>query len=52
VLDFEVGNGIFNDSGGVDVSWGEYVGDVAVDEDVPGLETQECGLGDTGVGAA
>lgn len=45
-------NGVFDDGGGIDVGRGDDVGDVAVDEDVAGLETENGGFGDTGIGAA
>jgi hypothetical protein len=49
---FDVLDGVFDDGGDWDVGWGDDVGDVAVDEDVTGLETEEGGFGDAGVGAA
>jgi hypothetical protein len=52
VLDFEVGDGEFDDGRGVDVGGGDDVGDVAVDEDVAGLEAEYGGFGAAGVGAA
>lgn len=52
VADFQVGDGVFDYSVGIDVCGGDDVGDVAVDEDVTGLETQEGSFGDARVGAA
>jgi hypothetical protein len=52
VLDFEVGDGVLDDGRGVDVGWGDDVGDVAVDEDVAGLEAEDGGFGAARVGAA
>jgi len=52
VLNFEVHNGVFNDGGGVDVGGGDDIGDVAVDENVAGLEAEEGGFGDARVGTA
>jgi len=52
VLYFEVRDGVFDDGAGVDVGGVDDVGDVAVHEDVAGLETEDGGFGDTGVGAA
>lgn len=50
--DFEVYDGIFKDRVVGEVGGRNYVGDVAVDEDVTGLKAEECCFGHTGVGAA
>jgi hypothetical protein len=47
-----VHDGVLNYGLGVYVRGGDDVGDVAVDEDVAGLQAQEGGFGDAGVGAA
>lgn len=52
VLHFQVQDRIHDDGLGGEVRGREHVGDVAVHEDVAGLETQDGGLGDAGVGAA
>ena len=52
MLHLQVHNGVFDHGGGVDVGGADYVGDVAVYEDIAGLEAKEGGLGDAGVGAA
>ena len=45
-------DGVGNDALAVDVGGGQYVCDVAVDEDVTRFETEDGGFRDTGVGAA
>ena len=45
-------DGVFDDGEDVEVGRCDDVGDVAVDEDFTGLEAEECGFGDTRVGAA
>ena len=45
-------DGVFNDGENVEVGGGDDVGNVAVDEDFAGLETEERGFGDTRVRAA
>lgn len=52
VRDFEVHNGKADDAEGVEVARVQDVGDVAVDEDIAGLEAEDGGFGDAGVGAA
>jgi hypothetical protein len=52
VLNFQVGDGVFDYGSGVDIIRGDDVRDVAVDEYFAGLQTQEGGFGDAGVGAA
>jgi hypothetical protein len=52
MLDLEVDDGVLDDGEGGQVGGGEDVGDVAVDEDVAGFETEDGGFGDAGVGAA
>jgi hypothetical protein len=52
VRDFEMLDGIFDDGRDGDVGGRDDVGDVAVDEDVAGLEAEDGGFGDAGVGAA
>jgi len=52
VLDLEVGDGVLDDGGGVEVTGVHDVGDVAVHEDVAGLQAQDGGLGAARVGAA
>ena len=47
-----MGNGILDDCAGIDVGRADDVGDVAVDEDVTGLQAEDRRLGDAGVGAA
>lgn len=51
MLDAQVDNGVLEDREEVHVRRGYDVGDVAVHEDVAGLQAQERGLGDAGVGA-
>ena len=50
--DLKVYNGVFDDSRDRNVSGGDDVSNVAVDEDVTGLQAEESGFGDAGVGAA
>lgn len=50
--DLEVRDGVGDDALAVEVRGREDVGDVAVHEDVAGLEAEDGGLGDAGVGAA
>lgn len=45
-------NGVLNDGEDVEVGGGDDVGDVAMDEDLAGLETEKGGFGDSRVGAA
>ena len=52
VLDLQVHDGVGDDAEGVEVARVQDVGDVAVDEDVAGLEAEDGGFGDAGVGAA
>lgn len=52
VLDLQVGDGVLDDRGGVEVAGVHDVGDVAVHEDVTGLQAQDGGLGAARVGAA
>jgi len=52
MLDFQVHDGVADDAEGVQVARVQDVGDVAVHEDIAGLEAQERGFGDAGVGAA
>lgn len=52
MFDLEVRDGVGDDALAVDVGGGENIGDVAVDEDVAGLEAEDGGFGDAGVGAA
>ena len=52
VLDLELADGELEHAGEGQVGGGEHVGDVAVDEDVTGLEAEDGGFGDAGVGAA
>lgn len=52
VRDFEKVYGVLDYGGGVDVGWGDDVRDVAMDENVTGLETEDSGFGDAGVRAA
>lgn len=52
MLDLQVCDCILNDGAGVDIGRADDVGDVAVDEDVTGLQSEDRGLGDARVGAA
>lgn len=52
VLHLEVRDGVGDDAAAVEVRRGQDVGDVAVHEDIAGLEAEDGGLGDAGVGAA
>lgn len=52
MLHFEVVDGIGDDALAADVRGRQDVGDVAVHEDVAGIEAEDHGLGDAGVGAA
>lgn len=52
VLHLQVGDGVLDDGRGVDVGGGDDVRDVAVDEDVTGLQAQDGGLGAARVRAA
>ena len=52
MFDLEVDDGVFDDGRRVDVGGGDDVGDVAVHEDVAGLEAEDGGFGAAGVGAA
>ena len=45
-------DGIFDDGGGVEVARVQDVGDVAVREDIAGVEAEDGGFRHTGVGAA
>lgn len=45
VLDLEVLNSVLDDRQGVDIGWYKNIGDVAVAENLTGLETQDGGLG-------
>jgi len=47
-----VGHGVLDHGRGVDVGGGDDVGDVAVYEDVAGLEAEDCGFRAARVGAA
>lgn len=51
MADSQVDDGIFDDGVRIDVGGRDYVGDVTVYEDVAGLETEEGGFGDAGIGA-
>lgn len=48
----EVNHGVFNDGKDIEVGGGDYVSDVAMDEDLARLEAEESGFRDAGVGAA
>jgi len=52
MLDAHVRDGVLDHRGGGEVARVQDVGDVAVDEDVAGLEARDGGFGDAGVGAA
>lgn len=52
VLNFQILDGILNDGQGVDVGVDEDVGDVAVAEDLTGLQAQDGRLGTSRVRAA
>lgn len=52
MLDLQVLDGILDDRAGVDVGRADDVGNVAVDEDITWLQTEDRGLGDARVGAA
>lgn len=52
VLHFQIADRVLDHGLAVQVGRGEDVGDVAVDEDVAGLEAEHGGFGDAGVGAA
>jgi len=52
VLDAEVLDAVLHDAEQADVGLVDDVGDVAVGEDVAGLEAEDGGLRDAGVGAA
>ena len=52
VFYFQVYDGVFDDGEEVHVGRGYDVRYVAVHEDVAGLETEEGGFGDAGVGTA
>jgi len=52
VRDFDMLDCVFDDGGDGDVGGGNDVGDVAVDEHVAGLETEEGCFGDARIGAA
>lgn len=52
MLDLKMGDGEFDDGKRVDVGSGDDVGDVAMNEDLARLETEDGCLGDTGVCAA
>lgn len=52
VLHLDVGEGVGDDALAAEVGRRQHVGDVAVHEDVAGLEAEDGGLGDAGVGAA
>ena len=52
VLDLEVLHGVLDDGEGVEVSGDQDVGDVAVDEDVAGVEAEDGGLRAARVGAS
>lgn len=45
-------NGIFDNGRGVNIGRGDDVRDIAVNEDVTGLEAQESSFGDAGIGAS
>lgn len=51
MLHLDVSDGKLNDGQRVDVGGDDDVGDVAVDEGVAWLETENGGFGDAGVGA-
>lgn len=52
VRDFEVDHGVLDYGLRVDVGWRDDVCDVAVYENVAGVEAEDRGFGDAGVGAA
>jgi hypothetical protein len=52
VLDFQVLHGVLDDGERVDVRGDDDVGDVAMAEDLAGLEAQDGGLRAAGVGTA
>ena len=52
LLDLQMADGILDDSLGAEVGRVEDIGDIAVDEDVTGLEAEDGGFRDAGVGAA
>ena len=52
MLHLDVLDGVGDHALAADVGGGQDVGDVAVDEDVAGVEAEEGGFGDAGVGAA
>ena len=52
VLHFQILDGVGDHAPAVDVGRGQYVGDVAVHEDVAGVEAEDGGFGDAGVGTA
>lgn len=51
VLDAEVLDGVLDDGAGAEITGVHDVGDIAVDEDIAGLEAQHASLGASGVGA-
>ena len=52
MLDFQMHDGIADDAERVQVAPVQNIGDIAVHEDIAGLEAQERGFRDAGVGAA
>ena len=51
VLDLQVDDSVLDNGGGVDVSWGDQVANVTVDEDIAGFKTEKSSFGDPRVGA-
>jgi hypothetical protein len=37
LIDFEVGNSILNNTGGIEVFWDNDIGDIAVNEEITGF---------------
>ncbi len=52
MLHFQIRKRVLDDGLAAEVRGGQHVCNVAVDEDFAGLEAQDRGLGDAGVGAA
>jgi hypothetical protein len=46
-----VDDSVLDNGGGVDVSWGDQVANVTVDEDIAGFETEKGSFGDPRIGA-
>jgi hypothetical protein len=51
VLDLQVDDSVLDNGGGVDVSWGDQVANVTVDEDIARFKTEKSGFWDPRIGA-